>query len=33
MIDITKASTDDIPVIKGMSSVVFRQTYIQHDTG
>lgn len=27
MIDITKASTDDIPVIKGMSSVVFRHTY------
>lgn len=27
MINIIKASTDDIPVIKGMSSVVFRYTY------
>lgn len=27
MINIIKASTDDIPVIKGMSSVVFRHTY------
>ena len=27
MINIIKASTDDIPLITGMSSVVFRHTY------